>query len=54
MGVRLLAGAVAASLCAGVASFTFLMLSNRANLGFVPLQDDSWFVRDTIDLYPHG
>jgi polyisoprenyl-phosphate glycosyltransferase len=34
-------------------SFTFLVLSNRTNLGFVPLRDYSLFVEGTVDIYPH-
>jgi hypothetical protein len=34
-------------------SFTFIVLSNRANLGFVPLRDYSLFVQDCIDIYCH-
>jgi hypothetical protein len=34
-------------------SFTFFMLSNRTNLGFVPLRDYSWFVETAIDIYTH-
>ncbi len=33
------------------ASFTFFILSNRTNLGFVPLRDYSLFVEETVDLY---
>ena len=32
-------------------SFTFFMLSNRTNLGFVPLRDYSLFVEEAVDLY---
>ena len=32
-------------------SFTFFMLSNRTNLGFVPLRDYSWFVEEARDIY---
>lgn len=34
-------------------SFTFFVLSNRSNLGFVPLRDYSLFVEETIDIYTH-
>lgn len=34
--------------------FTFFMLSNRTNLGFVPLRDYSLFVTDEAPIYPHG
>jgi glycosyltransferase involved in cell wall biosynthesis len=33
-------------------SFTFFMLFNRTNLGFVPLRDCSLFVEDAIDIFP--
>jgi polyisoprenyl-phosphate glycosyltransferase len=32
-------------------SFTFFMLSNRINLGFVPFRDYSLFVKDAVDIY---
>jgi polyisoprenyl-phosphate glycosyltransferase len=34
-------------------SFTFFVLSNRTNLGFMPLRDYSLFVEETVDLYSH-
>ena len=34
-------------------SFTFFMLSNRTNLGFVPLRDFSLFVEEAVDIYSH-
>jgi polyisoprenyl-phosphate glycosyltransferase len=34
-------------------SFTFFMLSNRTNLGFVPLRDYSLFVEEALDIYSH-
>jgi glycosyltransferase involved in cell wall biosynthesis len=34
-------------------SFTFFVLSNRANLGFVPLRDYSLFVEEVVDIYCH-
>jgi glycosyltransferase involved in cell wall biosynthesis len=34
-------------------SFTFFVLSNRSNLGFVPLRDYSFFVEETVDIYSH-
>ncbi len=34
-------------------SFTFFMLSNRTNLGFVPLRDYSLFMEEPEDIYPH-
>lgn len=35
------------------ASFTFLVSSNRTNLGFVPLRDYSLFVKEVLDIYSH-
>jgi glycosyltransferase involved in cell wall biosynthesis len=32
-------------------SFTFFMLSNRTNLGFVPFRDYSLFVEEAVDIY---
>jgi polyisoprenyl-phosphate glycosyltransferase len=32
-------------------SFTFFILSNRTNLGFVPLRDYSLFVEEAVDIY---
>jgi len=32
-------------------SFTFFMLSNRINLGFVPFRDYSLFIKDAVDIY---
>ena len=34
-------------------SFTFFILSNRTNLGFVPLRDCSLFVEGAVDIYSH-
>jgi polyisoprenyl-phosphate glycosyltransferase len=34
-------------------SFTFVVLSSRTNLGFLPLRDYAYFVAETVDLYPH-
>ena len=34
-------------------SFTFFMLSNRTNLGFMPLRDYSLFIAETADVYRH-
>jgi glycosyltransferase involved in cell wall biosynthesis len=34
-------------------TFTFFMLSNRTNLGFVPLRDYSLFVEGVVDIYFH-
>jgi hypothetical protein len=40
--------------CVSVAaSFTFFMLSNRTNLGFLPLRDYPLFVAEIVDLYIH-
>jgi hypothetical protein len=38
-------------LVAIAASFTFFMLSNRTNLGFVPIRDYPLFVAETVDVY---
>ena len=34
-------------------SFTFFLLSNRPNQGFVPLRDCSFFVEEAVDIYSH-
>ena len=34
-------------------SFTFFMLSNRTNLGFVPLRDHALFVEESVEIYSH-
>jgi polyisoprenyl-phosphate glycosyltransferase len=34
-------------------SFTFFMLSNRTNFGFVPLRDYSPFVEEVVEIFPH-
>jgi hypothetical protein len=34
-------------------SFTFFVLSNRTNLGFVPVRDYSLFVEEAVDIYSH-
>ena len=34
-------------------SFTFFVLSNRTNLGFIPLRDYSMFVEGATDIYSH-
>jgi glycosyltransferase involved in cell wall biosynthesis len=34
-------------------SFTFFVLSNRTNLGFVPLRDYSLFLEEAVDIYSH-
>jgi hypothetical protein len=34
-------------------SFTFFVLSNRTNLGFIALRDYSLFVEEAVDLYRH-
>jgi glycosyltransferase involved in cell wall biosynthesis len=38
-------------LVAIAASFTFFMLSNRMNLGFVPLRDYSLFISEKVEIY---
>ena len=35
------------------ATFAFVMLSNRTNLGFVPLRDYSLFLEKVLTIYPH-
>jgi len=40
-------------LIAIAASFTFFVLSNRTNIGFIPSRDYSTFVAETTDLYRH-
>jgi glycosyltransferase involved in cell wall biosynthesis len=35
-------------------SFTFVVLSNRTNLGFLPLRDYADFIAETVDLYSRG
>jgi len=45
---------IAIQLISIATSFTFFVLFNRTNLGFVPLRDYSWFVEETTDIYPHG
>jgi hypothetical protein len=34
-------------------SFTFFMLSNRTNLGFIPARDYFLFVEKAVDIYSH-
>jgi polyisoprenyl-phosphate glycosyltransferase len=34
-------------------SFTFFVLSNRANVGFIPFRDCSLFVEEVVDIYSH-
>jgi hypothetical protein len=34
-------------------SFTFFVLSNRTNLGFIPLRDYSLFMEEVVDVYNH-
>src|SRR5262249_44492331 len=34
-------------------SFTFVVLSNRTNLGFLPLRDYAYFVAETVELRSH-
>ncbi len=36
------------------AIFTFFMLSNRTNLGFVPIRDYNLFVAEALDIYRRG
>lgn len=33
-------------------SFTFFILSNRMNLGFLPMRDYSFFLAEIVDIYP--
>jgi hypothetical protein len=33
--------------------FTFFVLSNRVNLGFVPIRDYSLFVEEAVNIYSH-
>ena len=35
------------------ASFTFFMLSNRMNIGFIPMRDYQLFVADIVNVYSH-
>jgi glycosyltransferase involved in cell wall biosynthesis len=35
------------------ASFTFFLLSNRTNLGFIPFRDFSLFLEEAVDVYSH-
>jgi hypothetical protein len=35
------------------ATFAFVMLANRTNLGFVPLRDSSIFLEKVVKIYPH-
>ncbi len=44
---------IAIQLITIAASFTFFILSNRTNLGFVPLRDYSLFVEEVVDVYTH-
>ncbi len=41
-------------LIAIASSFTFFMLSNRTNLGFMPLRDSPLFIAEVVEAYPHG
>jgi hypothetical protein len=34
-------------------SFTFIVLSNRANFGFLPIRDYAPFIAESVDLYSH-
>jgi glycosyltransferase involved in cell wall biosynthesis len=45
---------IAIQLVSIATSFTFFVLFNRTNLGFVPLRDYSWFVEDSADIYSHA
>jgi len=40
-------------LIAIASSFTFFMLSNRTNLGFMPLRDSPLFIAEVVEVYPH-
>jgi hypothetical protein len=44
---------IAIQLISIATSFTFFVLSNRANLGFVPLRDYSLFVEEVVEIYSH-
>jgi glycosyltransferase involved in cell wall biosynthesis len=44
---------IAIQLISIATSFTFFVLSNRANVGFVPLRDCSLFVDEVVDIYCH-
>ncbi len=44
---------IAIQLISIATSFTFFVLSNRANLGLVPLRDYSLFVEDVVTVYSH-
>ncbi len=44
---------IAIQLITIAASFTFFILFNRTNLGFVPLRDYSLFVEEVVDIYTH-
>jgi polyisoprenyl-phosphate glycosyltransferase len=45
---------IAIQLVAIATSFTFFVLSNRTNFGFVPLRDHAPFVAEVIDIVLHG
>jgi hypothetical protein len=36
------------------ASFTFIVLSSRANFSFLPVRDYAPFIAEIVDVYPHG
>ena len=44
---------VAIQLITIATSFTFFVLSNRTNLGFIPLRDYSLFVEEAMDIFSH-
>ena len=44
---------IAIQLISIATSFTFFVLSNRANVGFVPLRDCSLFMDEVVDIYSH-
>jgi glycosyltransferase involved in cell wall biosynthesis len=44
---------IAIQLISIATSFTFFVLSNRANVGFIPLRDCSLFVDEVVDIYSH-
>jgi glycosyltransferase involved in cell wall biosynthesis len=44
---------IAIQLISIATSFTFFVLSNRANVGFLPLRDCSLFVDEVVDIYSH-
>jgi len=44
---------IALQLVTAATCFAFFALSNRTNLGFVPLRDYSLFVEEVVEIYPH-